>query len=363
MTTIVKAAGAAEFLSLVPRLLGCSPTESLVVVPMSRGRTLGAMRVDLPPDDADVDAVASSIVGMVCRIPQADALVAVVYTVASARRGLPGAELVQALRHSSDACGLDVLDAMTVAGDGWGSHLDERMPPGGHPLEEVQPGDDLGDQTSGAGLPPVDPPVTRGVEAALSSLEVALSVLCGIPALGDQADRVDPAALEAACTLDDLPALYERALGWDAAAIGPMRAAVLVWCLNRPSLRDVAIVQFASDRRGGDDALDAQRRWEDGAEYPVDLASIMWGEGPRPDADRLTAALELTRQVAAMAPAEHRAGPLAAAAWLAWALGRSTHAAEYAAAARDIDRLHGLAEIVLSFVASSHLPDWAFHRR
>ncbi|WP_314854580.1 DUF4192 family protein, partial [uncultured Microbacterium sp.] len=58
MSLTVKAADAAQFLSLVPRLLGFTPTQSLVLVPMARGRSLGAMRLDLPHEDL-VDTVAS----------------------------------------------------------------------------------------------------------------------------------------------------------------------------------------------------------------------------------------------------------------------------------------------------------------
>ena len=57
--------------------------------------------------------------------------------------------------------------------------------------------------------------------------------------------------------------------------------------------------------------MDAQRKWEDGAEYPSDLASVMWGEGRRPDPQRLEGALELARVVAALLPKARRAGALA----------------------------------------------------
>ncbi len=67
MTLTVKAAGAAQFLSLVPRLLGFTPTQSLVLVPMARGRSLGAMRLDLPHEDL-VDTVASQAIGASTRL-------------------------------------------------------------------------------------------------------------------------------------------------------------------------------------------------------------------------------------------------------------------------------------------------------
>lgn len=364
MSTIVTAADSAHFLALVPRLLGFTPTESLVVVPMTRGRSLGALRVDLPPAGVPLDSVAATVVGMVCRVSDADGFAAVVYTAASAHRELPGATLANALERSAGACGLDIVDVLTVAGTGWGSHYDDRVPSGGRPLaalERYLPPVD-GDQHGGAALPAVEPAAVTSVGTALLSLEAALAVLCGIPAVDGSPLRLDPAALEAGCALDDLPGLYEDCLEWDAAALDPMQAAVLGWCLARPSLRDVGIVQWASDRAGGDTALDAQRRWEEGEEYPADLASVMWGESERPDPRRLDTALELVRCVAAQIPEAHRAGALATAAWLAWSLGRSTHADRYAAAALRIEPEHGLAEIVRSFVAHAHLPDWAFRR-
>ncbi len=380
MSITVKAADAAQFLALVPRLLGCAPTRSLVLVPMSRGRSLGALRLDLPPDDL-ADAVASSAIGMLCRIGEVDAFLAVVYTDAaiSSRSpddttpALPGRALVDALSSCGDACGLRLVDALTVASDGWGSHLDTALPPRGRPLDEVRlhgatlaaladAGLDAtpsGDQIAGAALPRVDPAARRAAASALHSLEAALEVICGIPALTGATARIDPAALEAACELDDLPTLFEEALDWPASPT-PMRAAMLGWCLGRPALRDVALVQWASDQGGGDLAMEAQRRWEDGQDYPADLASFMWGEGPRPEAARLERALALVRQVGALLPKKQRPGALAVCAWLSWALGRSSHADRYSAMALAIDRRHGLADIVRSFVSAGHLPDWAF---
>ena len=139
-----------------------------------------------------------------------------------------------------------------------------------------------------------------------------------------------------------------------------MRAAMLGWCLNRPGLRDIALVQWATDQSGGDIASDAQRRWEDGEEYPVDLALVMWGDARRPDHARLEAALAVARDVAALLPKKQRPGPLSVCAWLSWALGRSTHAHRYARSALAIDPRHGLADIVLAFVQAGHLPEWAF---
>ncbi|SDQ63822.1 DUF4192 family protein [Microbacterium sp. cf332] len=383
MTTTVRAADAAHFLSLVPHLLGFAPRRSLVVVPFAGSRSLGAMRVDLPPDSLEAfDSAAATIVGMVCRIPDADALTAIVYAPGSAADGLPGVPVLAAVGRAADACGVRVVDLLTVASDGWGSHLDATCPPGGRPLDEIgsaaerhgdpAPGRSLDDDhASGAELPRHSAAERRIVGGALRSLETALAVVCGIPRVGGgrrgsrEGDDggVAPEALTAACELDDPPLLFERVLLGDPSELEPLVVALLAWCLARPSLRDVALVQWATDAAHGADALEAQRRWEEGEDYPERLGSIMWGDGDRPEPGRLLAALEVVREVAALAPRRLRPGPLALCAWLAWALGRSTHAASYAQRALEIDPDHGLAEILLSFVQVGHLPDWAFHQR
>lgn len=374
MSTIVRAADAAQFLSVLPHLLGCTPRQSVVLVPMAHNRTLGTMRVDLPPDEA-ASTAAASIVGMVCRVVDVEAVMIVVYTDAEAGADLPHRGVATALLTRAQECGLPVTDALVVAENGWGSYLDDAVPSGGHSLERIAARDDLppdttpwgavaSDQSAGARLPAPAAGQRRAVAQALRSLEAALEAICGIPrvATGDE-PRIDPAALQAACELDDVPELFEGVLSWQTALLTPMQAAMLGWCLARPALRDVALVQWASDVSGGDEAMEAQRRWEDGAEYPSDLASVMWGEGSRPDAARLQTALDLTRQVAAVMPKRRRAGALAVCAWLAWALGRSTHADHYATEALRCEPGHGLAEIVRSFVAVGHLPDWAFRAR
>lgn len=154
--------------------------------------------------------------------------------------------------------------------------------------------------------------------------------------------------------------LGEVAVTTPAEEIDPFEAACLIFALSRPALRDVALVQWASDQAGGERAAEAQAGWERGEEYPADLAAIMWGDAPRPDAARLSAALTTVRHLTALTPQPVRAGLLASAAWLSWALGRSTHAADYARQALAIDPSHGLAEIVASFIQASHLPSCAF---
>ncbi|MFG6475416.1 DUF4192 family protein [Microbacterium sp. P06] len=376
MTTIFQAATAADFLALVPRLAGFSPTRSLVLVPFAGNRTLGVMRLDLPDDHDDVERFASTFVGLVCRIATADALAPVVYTDATFGEtdGLPHDRLMSALLTRADICGLEVRDALCVAADGWGSYLDPTCPDEGRALAELRLDraelTELplrsGDQTGGAALPLVDLVEKERVGRALHDLSHAVSMLrhetWADPDSPDDPARVDPRALAAAEALDDLPLLLEDALDWDPAGLDPFQAAALGWSLMRPALRDIALTQWCRDLDAGDEAAEAQVRWQEGEEYPAALASSMWGEGPRPDPDRLARALELARRVAVVMPRADRPGALAACAWLSWASGRSTHAAGYAEAALAIEPEHGLSQIVMTFVTNAHLPEWVFER-
>lgn len=428
--TVVKAADAAQFLSFVPLMLGYHPSESLVVIPFQGARSLGAMRFDLPAG-GETDGVAATVIGLACRLPEADAVAAIAYTGArfEDRDRMPHRELLDALDRRAHACGLRVTDLLCVAADGWGSALDSHLPASGRPLSDLEgAGTQLqgmraadGDQASGADLPECPPGEQERVARALTALDDAVEVLCGpdavaggrlrgapgvstaplpeaahapeaapapddrAPAAGHACDlgpvpgpivgdadegdpapdsntRIDPRALGTACRLDDLPGLFEDALEQRPAGRDAYDSAALVWCLARPSLRDVALVQWSGNLADGDEALDAQLRWESGEEYPAHLAMRMWGEGDTPDVARLEVALEVCRHAAAVAPREARPGALAMCAWLSWALGRSTHAAAYAGMACEIEPEHGLSQIVLSFVQAGHLPDWAFRR-
>lgn len=376
MTTIVKAADAAEFLSLVPRMLGFTPRRSLVVIPFADTRSLGAMRFDLPDDDTAVDRIAATVVGMACRVSDADAVALVVYADGCAGDGMPRHPFVLALEGRAHACGLHVTDALWVVDDGWGRYAG---PAAVHDLADLAGAETPGltadgDQASGADLPPAEPADVAAVSRALMGFTTAVRVLCGPDAASGRVsavddcdipaddERIDPQALAAVCALDDLPVLFERMLGWNAASLSPFDSATIAWCLARPALRDIALVQWCRGQAAGDDALDAQLRWEAGEEYPAHLAMQMWGEGERPDPARLSGVLGLVRRVASLAPPSHRAGVLATAAWISWALGRSTHADLYAMQACEDEPEHGLAEIVRSFVLAGHLPDWAFQR-
>jgi hypothetical protein len=373
MTTIFRAASAADFLALVPRLLGYRPTRSLVLIPFDSNRTLGALRLDLPEgsDPVHLDRTSSTIMGMVCKVSHADAVALVAYTDAAfaASDGVPHDAVAAALLSAADRCGLRVSEALCVAADGWGSYLDPGCPDTGHPLTEIPYDHEafvdepmpVHDQRGGADLPEVDLAERERLGRAFGEIDAAMGSLFGEGERREE-PRIAPAALVTVCRMDDVPLLFEEALAHDPGELDPYEAGALVWCLMRPGLRDVALVQWARDLAAGDEAFEAQLRFTDGEAYPEHLAAPIWGDAPSPDPDRLQAALSLTRRLAAAAPRATRPGILAAAAWLAWALGRSTHAGRYAELAREIEPDHVMAGIVLTFAANGHLPEWVYRR-
>ena len=113
----------------------------------------------------------------------------------------------------------------------------------------------------------------------------------------------------------------------------------------------------AAGLSAGDEAFDAQLRWESGEEYPAHLAMQMWGEGERPDPERLEAALALARRIAAAAPRASAPGALATCGVARLGARPIDARGAVRALACEIEPEHGLAEIVRSFVHAGHLPD------
>lgn len=331
--TTIKAGTPRDFLGLVPALLGFTPQDSLVLVPFEASRTIGAMRLDL---DADAATLAHTGLGLVCQVPRVTGVAAVIYAAEDADSTR---DLGQQIADVADRQGLHLVDVLYVASDGYGSHLTGEAP---RPVAEIATPDALREkvaasQTAGASIPDADP--ARAARIAFA------------------AARMDDDALA------DFVAVAEDALTGDPADLDTRQAAILLTGIGIPLWRDVALIQWATDRGNGTRALAAQIGHSImGAPVPESIARTLYGQGDRPDADRLTAGLALVRHLAAYADDQERPNLLAAAAWLSWALGRSTHATVYTDRALAIDPDHGMSQIVATLCSAAVLPDWAFAR-
>lgn len=366
MTTLLRASGSAEFLSIVPSLAGFTPTESLVLLPFRGTRTYGAMRLDLPRDDVELEDYADAAVGLVSRVERTDAVALVVYTDEAAQQTrdglvLPFAVEVDELLGRAEDAGLRIVDALCVTPGGWSSYLVDD--PQLRALDRTAPevpgvGDVSGDQRAGAVLS------TAGF-ADRERVGRALRDVTDLLARGGEARPTgteNPQAIAALVLLEDIPAFFEAVLA-SPDDLPPFATAALLWCLERPLFRDVALTQWATDVRGGERTLEAQLTFADsGSTVPDDLGEVFLGRGPTPDPERLGAALSLVRTAAALAPRDTRPAPLTAAAWLSWALGRSSHAGQYLDLVRAIDPEYGLAALLETMINAAMLPEWAFRR-
>ena len=370
MTTIVHAAGAAELLAAIPVLTGFTPRDSVVLLPFRGPRTAGALRFDLPAGAASGPTAAefaATAIGLACRVPDTDALAIAVYADGAPIEGgvLPAGALVEELIGRAEACDLHLIEALFVGGESWADYRDPESAP--HSLTEVPPPPSVPgfagpapDQFSGTELPSPGLFAAESVGRALLALERVLGPAVAGRSRPPAPERADPRAQETALLLDDLPSFLEEVL--DAPeALSPFATAALVWVLNRPALRDVALVQWASSIDRGDRALAAQlSHGISGSAVPSDIGGILIGDGQRPDSDRLGIALTLVRRTVALAPRETRGGPLAAAAWLSWACGRSTHAARYLDQAQAVDPQLTFAQLLRAVVDAGMLPRWSF---
>lgn len=362
MTQTIRARDAADFLTLIPQLAGYTPRQSLVIVPFTGSRSAGLLRFDLPA--AEVEAFASTAIGLVCRLQEVDGLAVVVYSSMPWDGGRAHEALVRALASRADACGLRWTDALGVSADGWGRFLQDPSHPARSLTEIAQTLSPVtGDQAAQVRVDPADPLARAAVAAALADVEDALLAVCG-DAHGSRGgiDGVDPRALDAIAALDDSGRLWEEALHSVRDGQLPLpsyRAALLLWTLSRPGLRDVALAQWCHGVGAGAQALDDQLRWESGDPYP-DGPLFLAGEGPRPQPGRLEDARTLCVALASVGEGRHRAAAFAVAAWLSWAIGAGTHADLYAQAALGIDPALSLAQIVRDLACRGHLPAWAF---
>lgn len=368
MTTLLRASDSADFLGIVPALAGFTPRQSIVLLPFRGKRTYGAMRLDLPRGDVDVEEYADAAVGLVSRVEGTDAVALVLYTDDApqpTRDGLvlPFAVEVDELLGCADDAGLRIVDALCVTPDGWSSYLHDD--PEIRPLTDIAAapvvpgvGDVSGDQLTGTELPHADLAEKERVGRAL----LDLADLLDHDEHGHLTGAENPQAIAALVLLEDIPAFFESVLE-QPEHLPAFATAALLWCLDRPLFRDVALTQWATDLAGGVHTLDAQLAFsESGETIPDELGGVFLGRGPAPDPDRLRLALSVVRLVAARAPRPARRGPLTAAAWLSWALGRSTHAGHYLALVREIDPDYGLAALLETMIGAAMLPEWAFRR-
>ena len=389
MTTVVTTASAADFLAVVPHLVGFEPQNSVVFVAFHGRRTCGAMRFDLPDvvesgaDDSGsklYKRVATTLVGMLSKLPGVDAVVPVVYTAETFADsgGAPRAAFARAVVARFEFSGFELRDVLCVAADGWGSYFDDKCPPTGRPLADIV-GSAILDDVPASELPPLGqierwaalPEVTaterarvaRSVRVYSTAIDGRLLSAAGFPLDdddGDDDDGDEPADAQSRL-LAEIPAVLERILDHGAIDIEADAAGFVITLARLPALRDVVMLQWAFDIEVGDNVLDDARRFALGAPpFDLETAGLMLGRGPRPQPERIDRAIEVLKRITALAPRSDRAPLFCILAWLNWALGRSSVANLFVTAAEGVDDGYGFAELMRTVLERGMLPEWAF---
>lgn len=330
--TVVSASDYGDLLSMVPAMLGFTPEDSVVIVPFDGNTSAGAMRMDLPdPDMAMEFAIQASHVA--ARIQNVSGAVVVIYSPLDHESVRYAADAAAAV---IDLTNMKLMDNLYVCGDGYGRWSENEAP---RPASELALPVDVahfavtGNQQSSATIPASDPAVL------MRMLKV------------EPHEALDPDTFND--TAED--SLYN----WEPIDLTGEQAAWLVATFNSPLYRDTYLTQVASNQGNGESMLTYQLGYQEHGIFEG-KANVMAGKAPRPDGYRLERALEFARYTAAIIPLP---GAFAVAAWLSWALGRSTHAEVYAQMARKLDPQHGLAGIVQDMVTASYLPEWAFESK
>lgn len=359
MPTIVTTTAAEDFLALVPHLVGFAPRNSLVLVGFRGTRTCGAMRFDLPRTQNEVTArrIATSAVGMLSRLPGVDAVVPVVYTDEEFGDVIPREAFMREILRRAEFSGFLARDALCVAVDGWASYLDDDYPPGGYGLERITGSSAV----SAAGLPAVDG-LLAGAALPASGVFAAERIALVLRDL-----RREVILSEAECLLDrwlfldDLPRHMEGALSVEPREQTEEQIALLVFLLQRPSVRDGVMLLWAFDLETGYRVFELNSRFHQGERITADPdGELMLGHGPRPDPHRIEAAIALLKHVTALAPRSSRPPLLCMLSWLNWALGRGSVAGVFLDLAVAIEPGYGLAEVLATMLHNGILPEWAF---
>lgn len=362
MNLTLRPTSAARLLARLPHQLGHSPQGSLVLVPVAARSMLGALRIDLP-GDTGVDRAAELAIGYLRRVPDVEDVVTTIWTDGPALDGggVAHEALAAAVAERAAAAGLRITGEYCIGDDGWTAYDRPLL----RPLAELAEAD-----PDPCAALPVDARAGSAVPRAAADEreEVARQLLALEELPTDPFRRIwdglrpDAAVAEAAAELrafdaDPFFAVRESLSG---AELAPSRAALWMWILHCPALRDVMITAWTG---GVDEARHAcawQRDWVEGSAASPDFPVRLAGEGLRPPRPRLLAALEFCRALAGRAPRTHLAACMAVCGWLAWALGNSTHAGEYAARALEMDERCSFAALIRTMTDRGILPGWAF---
>lgn len=373
--TVVKATSPEQFLASLPMLLGYFPRESLVIVPLRRNRSVGALRIDLPSSDTNtqtlkngsVSSLVNWVIATLCRLPEVDALAAVIFSdkpLDPHDRHLPQLGLITLLGTASEAGGFQLLEALMVNGENWYSYFDPAKTT--HSAPWPRRSSDF-DQLAGAELPLISDTELKELRRCqlLFGQIIRLNLPATAPSLTSASDLSEAELLsglnaEKICELiKQFDFLKSQNLEPDELAdrllnpefdYSPAWTIYLQFCLRQDTFRN-GLLHYYLTEPNPEAFLGSLPGFED----------LLTGKIDSLDTARLTQLLETFRKLTARAVTELDLAPLlATCGWLSWALGQASHAGHYAEQALEIEHSNQLALKTIELVKNAQLPAWLF---
>lgn len=368
MTTIIRTDRAQDFLALVPHLTGFQPRQSIVLVAFRGNRTCGALRCDLPEPSAPAAVrrrAATTMIGMVCRIPGVDAVVPVVYTddAFSAGVRMPHRAFIRTVLSRATDSGFLVRDALCVATDGWGSYLDDGCPQRGRPLDLIAAspaGRTLATSAERSALIDIDTEATLPA-ADFETRERTAKTYTALESLRESPELA-PALVFDHGFPGDVVGFADTLIRGGGEVVSPQDAALLAFLVQGPCTRDEILLTWAWGQAFGDSVGRMNDRHHSGEDISGMPGAMALGgfDMPRPDPDRIRSGIGVLRYTAARVPRRAQPPLLTMIGWSHWALGAGTLAGRWTDQARVIDSDYGLAELLDTMLQGGRLPDWAW---
>jgi hypothetical protein len=355
MTSSVKAKRPADFLIALPRVMGYTPVNSIVVQTFQNRQTAASLRVDLPPEDsrANPRLVADAIIRLISRVPGVDAVLIAVYTdeAWTAEDRPPRPQLVEAIVTRMASAGLGIVDALCCSGRVWASYLDAER---GRFDENEKTRIDA--ELDGVGAP-------RDVEARAQG---APPIDEASSAQRDELSRASAAIMHDAGERERLwewsaaHVLWTDAIESTPSDIPPEAVAAMLWSIRDKGVRDCVLMLMAWGDDAGDRAAADTAMLRRGAAVPDgSILETFVGEGRRcPDGLRIEGAVRLLRHLISLAPLPWQLAPFTMLAWFEWARGQGSSAGDYLEQALAIGPGYELARLFEQLISTGRVPDW-----
>ena len=374
MTQTLRVRGPADFLALIPALIGGAPDESVVFLLLRRDGNNGVMRVDIPEatSTAELKRFATQVMGMLCKVPDVERVVIAVFTGETLATGLPHAEWADILIRRTTQMGFRLHDALCHASDGWGSYLETDPPAGRYPQTELAEAiariaPTIDSETREWQIPTATKAETGRMRDELAHYRDLLADMFDAALNDADPDAVDPLDI-AQCPpeldpLVDIHLFVDEALDWGSTDIDT-KGALLLLALQGPSVRDATMLQWAFGSDVGHPMYDATDFVSTGPPFKSSRAAakthLIAGVGPRPDQKRIEQGIDLLLTLVARAEPTERRAPLCMLAWLTWALGSGSRAGKFIDLALEIDPSYNMARLLDALFNTMQLPEWTF---